>query len=294
LSLKKKPQKPIPFKIRKSENHALLIQEDKGSHFYDQLHYHPEFQITAILQGEGFFYAGSRMTNYNAGDVLFIGPNVPHFLKNEEVYYSEKSPGVKAVSLFFDSASFGKHFFDITEMAGIRVLLESSSRVIKLHGKENTSIHKQITNIPDVLGDKRIISFLSLLSSIDASKKEFLNDVHVNLILNENEGGRFNDVLSYTFNCFHQDVTIAEIAEIAHLSRSQFSYFFKLHTGKTYIQFLNELRIEKACLLLMSSDKTVEQICYEVGFKNISNYIRRFKQVKGMTPSAFRKVWIQK
>jgi AraC-like DNA-binding protein len=79
------------------------------------------------------------------------------------------------------------------------------------------------------------------------------------------------------FNNYHQDITLDTIAGIACLSRSQFSSFFKLHTGKTYIQFLNDLRIENACSCLKNAGVTVEQVCYEVGFKNVSNFTRQLK-----------------
>lgn len=101
-----------------------------------------------------------------------------------------------------------------------------------------------------------------------------------------------NEVLDYTFQHFKQEITIEQIAKIAFLSRSQFSSFFKLHTGKTYIKFVNELRIENACILLKNNTYTIEQICYEVGFKNVSNFTRHFKKNKGVTPSQYRKSWM--
>ena len=102
------------------------MQVEGGAHFYDQLHYHPEFQITAIEQGSGIFYAGNSMTAFAPGTVLMIGSGVHHLLKNASVFYTNNSPGIKGVSLFFDQHSFGHRFFEIEEMAGVKGVLQAS------------------------------------------------------------------------------------------------------------------------------------------------------------------------
>lgn len=291
---KMKNNKPLPFKIQKSENHALLVQVDEMPFFYDQLHYHPEFQITAIVKGEGIFYAGNNMSAFEVKDIFIIGANVPHLLKCSKVYHSDNSPGVKGVSLFFDEFSFGKKFFEIGEMEGLNSLLKDSNRVIKVNGPLNDAIFDRIVSTPKLENEQLVITFLEILSLLRQSEKKFLNTEQYNLILNNNEGGRLNEVLDYTFQYFKQEIKIEQIAKIALLSRSQFSYFFKLHTGKTYIQFVNELRIENACILLKNEQYSIEQICYEVGFQNLSNFARQFKKMKGLTASKYRKSWSER
>ncbi|MEL7118053.1 MAG: AraC family transcriptional regulator [Bacteroidota bacterium] len=287
-----KINKPIPFKIPKSDNHALWVQVDDGSYFYPQLHYHPEFQLTAIVKGEGIFYAGNNMTSFEEGDVLITGPNIPHLLKNSELYWGEESPGVKGVLLFFDEYSFGNQFFDLKEMRQLKAFLKDCNRVFKAEGEFKKQIFQKIITCTTLKNETLVINFLEILSLLNKSDKYFLNNEQYRLILNENEGDRLNKVLEYTFQNYAQDIMIEDVAKIAFLSRSQFSYFFKLHTGKTYIQFLNDLRIENACILLKNTKHTIEQICYEVGFKNVSNFVRQFKKSKACTPSVYRKSWI--
>ena len=286
-----KSHQPIPFKISKSANHALLVQIDEWPYFYNQLHYHPELQLTAIVKGEGILYAGNSMSAFVENDVFIIGSNVPHLLKCSSVYYTEDTPGVKGISLFFDEFSFGKHFFEIKEMQHLQSLLYDSNRVIKVEGGLKDEIFNKIISTTGLQDEQLVITFLEILSLLRQSEKSYINSQQYNLILNNNEGGRLNEVLDYTFQNFKREITIEQITKVAFLSRSQFSYFFKLHTGKTYIQFLNELRIENACILMKNSAHTIEQICYEVGFKNVSNFVRHFKKVKGVTPSRYRKLW---
>lgn len=289
---KMKNSKAIPFKIKKSENHALLVQLDDALHFYNHLHYHPEIQISAIIRGEGIFYAGNNMSNFEEMDVFIIGANVPHLLKCSEIYYSKNSPGAKGISLFFDEFSFGKQFFEIKELQGLHALLNNCNRVIKLTGDLKKKIFDKIIATQSIQNEQLVITFLEILSLINQAGKIYLNSQEYNLILNNNEGWRLNEVLNYTFKNFKKEITIEQIAKISFLSRSQFSYFFKLHTGKTYIQFLNELRIENSSNLLKNNITTIEQICYEVGFKNVSNFVRHFKRIKGITPSRYRKTWM--
>lgn len=294
MNLNMKSIKPIQFKIQKSEKHALLVQVDDMPYFYSQLHYHPEFQITAIIKGEGIFYGGNNMSTFSEKDIFLIGPNVPHLLKCSNLYHTNTSIGVKGISLFFDELSFGKHFFEIEEMQILKKLLLDSNRVIKIDGSLKEAIYSRIIDTPSLANEELVIAFFKILSLLRRSEKTYLNSDEYNLILDNNEGGRLNKVLDYTFMHFKEDIKIDQIAKIALLSRSQFSYFFKLHTGKTFIQFVNELRIENACILLKDEQYTVEQICYEIGFKNVSNFSRQFKKIKKITPSQYRKTWKSK
>ncbi len=281
--------KPIPFKIPKSDQKGLLVQVDELPYFYSQLHYHPEYQITAIERGQGIFYAGNTMSSFKALDIFIIGPNVPHLLKCPDHYYSESSPGVRGISLFFDKMSFGKYFFDIKEMEGLKQLLKTSNRIIKISGALHGPLFDKIVSAPFLQNEQLIIAFLEILSLCNKAQKILLNSYQYNLTLSADDGGRLDKVLAYTFKNFKEAISISEIAKVASLSRSQFSAFFKLHTGKTYIQFLNELRVENACILLKNQQYTVEQVCYEVGFQNVSNFTRQFKKVKNSSPSGYRK-----
>ena len=86
-----------------------------------------------------------------------------------------------------------------------------------------------------------------------------------------------------------QTLTAADIAAELGMSESRFSRFFRRTTGNTYTDFVNQVRINRACQLLMSTDRYVTNICYDVGFNNVANFNRRFREIKGVTPSEFRK-----
>ncbi|WP_435623084.1 AraC family transcriptional regulator [Flagellimonas sp.] len=283
----------IPFKISKSANHALLVQNDAGPHFYDRLHYHEDYQLIAIIKGEGILYAGNGTTPFAEGDVFMIGSNVSHLFKSDTRYFAKNSPGIKGISLFFNYNSFGTDFFNIREMQNLKELLNNSSKGIKVAKKSKKQLYGLITTLPSLEQEKRIIAFLEILSAFDSCEKEYINESLQPRNFTSEQNERLHKILDFSFEHFKEDITIEKIADLAHLSRAQFSHFFKLHTGKTYIQFLNELRIENACVLLKNNQYSVEYICYEVGFRNMSNFLRHFKRQKQTTPVQYRKRWNQ-
>lgn len=277
--------KPIFFKIPKTENSSIRIQWDEELHFYDKLHYHPEYQITKINKGEGFFFGGSGMIKFQPGDIFFIGPNVPHLIKSSKEYYKPHSAGVSAISIFFSYNSFGPAFFEIPEMIGIKDLLSSSRRVIKTN---DVTLAGLILGMDNKSSVSKIINLLQILEYFPRVEKNFLSSEIFEYALKESGFKRLNKVLNYTFSHASDNITVDEIAGEANLSRSQFSRFFKERTGKTFISFLNEVRIENACTQLLNTRESIEKISYDNGFQNISNFNRQFRKIKRVSPSQFR------
>lgn len=280
--------KPIYFKIPKTENKAIRVQEEAGKYFYGKLHYHPEYQITLIEKGTGLFYGGTSVVKFEEGDLYFIGQDVPHLIKSSEKYYGADSPGIKGLSIFFSYNSFGKSFFEVPELREIRNLLLNSKRVIKLRRNSEFNLKQMILEMRSATNEGRVIQLLKILSQYNNENYEFLNATGVSPTLNEKGYDRLNKVINYTFSNYAANILIENVAEKANLSKSQFSRYFKERTGKTYVQFLNEVRIENACNLLIKEDLNIEQIGYDVGFHNLSNFNRQFKKVKNSTPSQFR------
>ena len=280
--------KPIYFKIPKTTNASVRVQLEEGPHFYDKLHYHPEYQITRIEKGEGIFFGGAGMVKFQPGDIFFIGHNTPHLIKSSKEYYREDSAGISAISLFFSRNSFGEGFFDIPEMASVKDLLISAGRVVKTNSSQNDSLARLILEMKQASSQTLVILLLQILEHLLSTKKEFLNPEIHEYELKEGRFDQLNKVLNYTFSKASENITIDEVARQANLSRSHFSRYFKERTGKTYMQFLNEVRIENACSKLKNSEDRIEQICYDVGFQNISNFNRQFKKKKKMAPSSYR------
>ncbi len=279
--------KPLPFKIPKTTSSSFRIQVDEGPHFYDRLHYHPEWQLSFIQQGEGVLYLGHSFQRFSPGSIFLVGSNVPHLLQCDAGYYKTASPGVYAISLFFHQSSFGEGFFQLPELKAIADLLEAAQRGIFL--TEHASLEAKIVDCLALQGVALFRQFLDIFDELSTYPKlQYLNEQHRPIVLKEVDGHRLNEVFQYTFRHFAEPISLEAIAHLANLSVSQFCRYFKLHTGKTYVDFLNELRIEEACKRLAEQDLTIAEVAHLVGFNNLSNFNRQFKRRKGLAPTKFR------
>lgn len=282
--------KALSFRIPKTEQTSFRVQIDDEPYFYDQLHYHPEWQITVIVRGSGTLFLGDGINRFRAGDVFVVGSNVPHLLRSDALYYQPESPGVYAISLFFEQHSFGAGFFDIPEMQHIADFLESTSRGVRVLGAAQVELQDALTQIVEQSGFQRLQILLDILNTFaEAPDFEYLSNASFTEAQKETDGTRLNDVLDFTLSNYQRPIQLEEAAQVASLSVPAFCRYFKLRTRKSYVQFLNELRVSAACKLLAEREANISQICYEVGFNNLSNFNRQFKKVTGFTPSAYLK-----
>ncbi|MEN8966170.1 MAG: AraC family transcriptional regulator [Polaribacter sp.] len=276
--------KVYPFKIPKPNNNALIYQEDIEVVFYDKLHQHDEIQISYIEKGNGTLLVGNSFTNYYTGNVFVIGSNVPHAFKSD----TTKNETSKMLTLFFTKESFGTSFFKLEEFEEIESFFVNS-----LHGFQVTS---QLTEIKEIFNKlkkatklERFIILIALLKLLSESDINLLSNYTYGKKLSDSEGKRMRKVFDYTLKNADQKISLDEIASVANMTKNAFCKFFKKRTNKTYINYLTELRIENACKILKSNkDMAIVDVAFKAGFYNISNFNRRFKELKKMTPLTFR------
>jgi AraC-like DNA-binding protein len=281
--------KVVAFNVPQTTREALRVQEDLLPHFYDKLHQHPETQIMLILQGEGTLIAGDYVGRFTVGDLYLIGSNQAHVFRNDEVYYHNKSKlKAHALSLYFDEQYAGEAFWQLKELQAAKDFLKSTTRGYKIYGTDKEKITQLVYTIQKQEGLDRLITFLSILKILSQSHDlQALSIAASGKAYSHTEEKRMNDVLQFTFRESQREIFLDEVAQVANLSNEAFCRYFKTRTRKSYINFLNEVRISKACQLLISNQLSIQQICYEVGFNNLSHFNRVFKKVTGRTPSNF-------
>ena len=174
-------------------------------------------------------------------------------------------------------------------MGAVRELAETSQHGLQLPGDHSALAAKLIQRIADSEGIARVAYFFTLLEFLSKSKHSFRKLALQPGRLHENEEPRMNRILEFTFRECHREIYLDEVAQLAHLSTEAFCRYFKLHTRKTYVNFLNEVRVSNACQMLIRQDLSVNQIASRSGFTNASNFNRIFKRVAGKTPLAFKK-----
>lgn len=275
--------KVYPFKIPKAQNIGLIYQEDKEIVFYDKLHQHDEIQISYIARGEGTLIVGDAVKDYSCGDIIVVGANQPHLFKSD-LRFSEES---YMISLFFTKESFGELFFELDDFKILKTFFQWAAVSFKVIQPE-TRLRAYFSELSYRSSFERFIIFMKILEIITFCEKEKLSSMSYANELSDREGKRMRNIIDYTLNNFHLPTNLATIASIANLSTNSFCRYFKQRTNKTYTVFLNEIRVEYACKLLRSSDALVLEISERCGFNNISNFNRKFKELKGVPPSQYR------
>ncbi|MCF7568306.1 AraC family transcriptional regulator [Sabulilitoribacter arenilitoris] len=277
--------KVLPFQIPKPEHDALIYQEDKELIFYDKFHQHEEIQVSFIAEGEGALVVGDTINYYKKGDVIALGSNLPH------VFKSDISTNIQSemLTLFFSNDAFGSTFFELEELRELRPFFKKVNYGFKVSPKSKKieTLFKQLHESSKL---QRFILLLEVLKALSKSKTQPLSSFIYDKKYTDSEGKRMRDVMDFTMQNYNQQISLDDVAQVSAMTKNAFCKYFKKRTNKTYFTFLNELRIENACKLLLSNqDLSIIEIAEKSGFNNMSNFNRQFKVVKKNSPSLFKK-----
>lgn len=279
--------KVLPFKIPKTEASSLYLQIDDEAYFYDMLHQHSEIQITWVISGEGTLIHGDHLGSFKPGQVFVMGSNVPHVFRCDKKYY-EQEMRVLSKSIFFRAEHLRETSKLFPEIRELLQFIQNAERGIRVKDDFSPKMISAFERVFETNGLKRLNSFFELLHLFGHEESiAYLNELPQKSV-KEAEGRRLDDIFRFTLENFGRRITLEEVAEVANMNKASFCRYFKQHTRKTYIDFLNDYRIGQACKLLLNKDNTVSQVCYESGFSNLSNFNRKFKEVTRKTPREYR------
>ncbi|MFH0758462.1 MAG: AraC family transcriptional regulator [Bacteroidota bacterium] len=285
---------PAFEKIEANPNHSFYVNYLGVNQFPSPLHFHPETEILLVVQGTGTRIVGDSVERFSPGDLVMIGANVPHvWYSDKRIQRSDSMPVSEAIYIQFNKEAFGKTFWELPESKSIDKLIEQSKRGIRLTGQIREDVSALMLKIVNSAGFSRITLLLSILELISLKEEYyFLSGPVVEHGLNQRDSDRLNKVYKYVIENYRQEITLEKAASLASFSSSAFCRYFKTRTHKTFIQFLNEIRIRHACRLLAEEDFSISEICYICGFNNISYFIRQFRVITGFTPLNYRKKYI--
>ncbi len=273
-----------PFKIPKPLQQSLMVQVDHTAAFYDRLHQHEEIQISGILQGSGKLLVADSIHPYGPGDIVVIGRTCPHVFQS-----NPSSQPSHMISLFFTRSSFGEGFFDLPEMEQLRRFFDRSEAGFLLCSNRR-HLMRMLQCLNRNSGVDRILLLLRLLVKIEQAESRVLTGFIFPNRVAPNEGNRMQVVFDYVIRNFDRDISLKSMGDLANMSTGAFCRFFRQRTNKTFFQFLIELRIEHACQLLSGNrDVSISEIAEMSGFHSVSNFNRKFKSLKGITPTAYFK-----
>lgn len=289
--------KIIQFTIPVAREHSIIVQEDKLPHFYNHLHRHNETQITWIVKGEGTLIAGSCMQRFKPGDVYVIGSNQPHIFKSDPAYFDKSGgEGVHGLTIFVDPRGMFSSILELPEMKNVKKFLEATKLGLQVPESYQKQVIEKLVRVRDAKNGYRLSMFINLLQVLAAVKKyKTLSNTYTEYTISESEGLRMNDIYQYTMAHYTENITLEQISGVAYLTPQAFCRYFKKHTRKTYITFLNEVRINEACKKIVSeSFDSLASVAYQTGFTNAVTFNRVFKKIMGQPPKHFLNEYLQK
>jgi len=283
--------KVLPFTIPVSHDRTIIVQTEEMPHFYTYLHRHKEIQLTWIQEGEGTLVAGMNMHLFKAGEIYLFGANMPHVFKSDPEYFeADSTKQIRTITVFFNPNDKLSALFDLPEMKAVQTFLEDYDCGFKVPQEFFSDISGRLSGLLNSDGIDQLMQFLQLLKTL--SNVKGLEPLTVNSFprsINDNEGMRVASIYNYIIQNYNKPITLEEVAEQAYMTPHAFCRYFKKHTRYTLVSFLNKVRINEACKLLMSgSHNGIAAIAYSCGFNSITNFNRVFKSITGKSPRSYK------
>ena len=250
------------------------------------LHFHNEFELNFIENAAGAKRViGDHVEEIGDIELVLVGSNLQHGWFTHKC----KDKIIKEITIQFHSDLFDEKFLQRNQMSFIKTLFQRSSRGV-LFSKETTlSIKDRIYGLTQKYGFDSVLELMSILHDLSISRNfRTLSDASFNKEITSYNSRRIEKIMEYINNNFTQNITLSDAAKIVSMTEVSLSRFFKLRTGKTFVDTLNDIRLGHASRMLIETTHSINEIAYKCGFNNMSNFNRIFKKKKDCTPKEFR------
>lgn len=281
-----KRQQPELEKIQKPVGESLVVRQFSETHRNSRpfWHYHPEMELVYVRGGSGKRHIGSHLSYFHDGELVLIGPNLPH------QGFTNRLTNFRTETVIQVPVDFlGQDFLAIPEMGAVRQLLERSKLGLSFFGESKERIGNKVERMARLKPFERIVTLLDILQDM-ATTEEYLklNATGFSLEVSKKDYDRLNMALNHIRKHFQRSISIPEMADLMSMTEPSFCRYFKKLTGKTFTRFVNEYRLVHAIKLLTEEDISIAQICEECGYSNYSHFTKHFKEFTGRTPTQYR------
>ena len=275
---------------------SFTVKELVEPHFDPNWHFHPHYQLFLVEEGTGTRFIGDSIKPFGPGDLIFLGPNLPHLWRSDQAYFDKQSKlRTKGIVVYFTGDFLGPTFFEQQEMAPLRQLLGHARQGLEWNGPTRNRAAAALRHLaiqPITFG--RILSLLTLLNELSyATDYQYITSAGYTNTVKPTETDRMQLVHDYVLGHFPDDLSLDRVADLAGMTSPAFCRYFKARANKTFSEFVSEVRIGHACKLLMNGKLSITQISFDSGFRTLSNFNRQFKDITGQTPSTYVKTYRQ-
>jgi AraC-like DNA-binding protein len=282
--------KVIEQRLPKDFDKSFIVFEEVGQFFPCPWHFHPEYEIVLVTKSFGRRMVGDHIGYFEEGDIVFMGPYLPHVWVNDPLYASGQADHLaEAIVVQFEKNFLGEKFMELPEVSELNHLLYLSERGLVIKGKAREKVSSLMKTMPGLNGLQRLSILFSIFDVLIRNKEyELLTNPGFVQNFEFKSSEKFKKVTEYIMMNFDEEIQLHDIATIANMAVTTFCNFFKTQFRMTFIEYLNVIRVGHACKLLAQKENTIVDIAYRCGYQNIANFNRQFKKLKNMTPREYR------
>ncbi len=273
---------------KKDESFSIGIFQDNLEK--STWHYHNNFEISFITEGSGKRIVADSIEEFQPGDLAFIGPNLPHvWLADKETQMLSRRT-LEMVSLQFTMSILPSQLIILPEFSNVKRALDLSARGIQIVGDTLNKVSEIMLQLPFLKSFERMLHFLMLMDIIGRSE--------TNIQLGSKEyfkrrfttgNKRIATIHDYLMNHYRDEVDLKRLADLVSMAEGSLCRFFKMNVGLTIFEYLNKIKTDFACKLLMYQDLSMTEVCFDSGFNNVSHFNKQFKKITGVPPTEYRK-----
>jgi AraC-like DNA-binding protein len=289
--------KPLFAKILDGKTNSVYdIKVFDGLYFSTEFHFHEECQLVFHIESEGRVMIGDSIGDFANEELIFVGSNLPHVWHNSKDYFVNASPNSKArsISLFIHPKKILDIFREPENIQQVKMFFQLSKRGMKFGDSVKNEVKELlIKTVSETEEIGRLIGVLEILKVLCYTKDyELLASPGYTNNYQLKDNDRMDKVLKYVFDNFDKEIVLHKAADMVNMNKQAFCRYFKSRTQKTFVTFVNEVRIGNACKLMSETDKQISELAYVCGFNSLSNFNKMFKATKGVTPKEFKKMLV--
>ncbi|MBB3697647.1 helix-turn-helix domain-containing protein [Flammeovirga yaeyamensis] len=276
--------KAILEKVITQDESTLRAFKYTNERFVTPWHLHPEYELTYIIKSTGSRYVGNNVSDYQPGELVLIGPNLPHCWKDDSTH----EDNVESLVLQWPKELIEPLF----SFSDIKYAFKNVERGILFKNADSLKIKEKMLAIIEANHWERYAKFIALLGEMNQlNEREILAGESYSYESSKDTNNRIEVVQNFVEQNFSRKIKLSEIAEELSMTEQSFSRFFSKNMQRPFFVYLNEYRINRVSRLLLETDMQVAEIGYTCGYESLPFFYQQFKKFKGYSPLGFRKMY---
>lgn len=272
-----------------THTNPIKARHYKYHYFTYPWHFHSEFELMYVEHGKGMCMIGDSMLPYADHTLFLFGSELPHWMQNTPEYQENENLQVNGTIVQFEKDFMQYSFSNYIQFTHIQNVLNCSNRGIIFNLERHPELQQMMKDFPLTDGIEQIILLLRLLQQLSQiPEQRMAASPNFNITLAGFKDNRIEKIIAYLNKKYTEPLCLADVAAFASMNPTAFCRYFKENVGKTFKEYVIEMRIGYACKLLSLDRFNISQISIECGFETISHFNRCFKRITGYSPTEFK------